>query len=52
VHCKLVEFLELHQGNRYVYEYTQELNNLALYGGHHVDTNAKKAELYCKGLNM
>jgi hypothetical protein len=26
---KLVEFLELRQGNRSVYEYTQEFNNLA-----------------------
>jgi hypothetical protein len=29
VRRKLVEFLELHQGNRSVYEYTQEFNNLA-----------------------
>jgi hypothetical protein len=50
--CKLVEFLELHQGNHSVYEYTQEFNNLAQYGGHHVDTDAKKAELYHKGLNI
>jgi hypothetical protein len=49
---KLVEFLELHQGNRSVYEYTQEFNNLAEYSGHHVDSNAKKAELYRKGLNI
>jgi hypothetical protein len=52
VRLKLVEFLELRQGNRYVYEYTQEFNNLAQYGGHRVDTDAKKAELYCKGLNI
>jgi hypothetical protein len=25
-----------------VYEYTQEFKNLAQYGGHHVDTDAKK----------
>jgi hypothetical protein len=50
--CKFVEFLELHQGNHSVYEYTQEFNNLAQYGGHHVDTGAKKAELYHKGLNI
>jgi hypothetical protein len=49
---KLVEFLELHQGNRSVYDYTQEFNNLALYRGHHVDSDAKKAELYHKGLNI
>jgi hypothetical protein len=35
-----------------VYDYTQEFNNLAQYGGHHVDTEAKKAELYHKGLNI
>jgi hypothetical protein len=29
VRRKLVEFLDLHQGNRSVYEYTQEFNNLA-----------------------
>jgi hypothetical protein len=29
VSCKLVEFLELCQGNSSVYEYTQEFNNLA-----------------------
>jgi hypothetical protein len=45
VHHKFVEFLELRQGNCSVYEYTQEFNNLAQYGGHHVDTDAKKAEL-------
>jgi hypothetical protein len=25
---------------------------MAQYGGHHVDTDAKKAELYRKGLNI
>jgi hypothetical protein len=35
-----------------VYDYTQEFNNLAQYGGHHVDSDAKKAELYRKGLNI
>jgi hypothetical protein len=49
---KLVEFLDLHQVNRSVYEYTQEFNNLAQYGGHHVDTDAKKAELFRKGLTI
>jgi hypothetical protein len=52
VHRKLVEFLELCQGNRSVYGYTQEFSNMAQYGGHHVDTDAKKAELYRKGLNI
>jgi hypothetical protein len=35
-----------------VYDYTQEFNNLAQYGGHHMDSDAKKAELYRKGLNI
>jgi hypothetical protein len=52
VRRKLVEFLELRQGNRFVYEYTQEFNNLAQYSGHHVDSDAKKVELYHKGLNI
>jgi hypothetical protein len=52
VRCKLVEFLELRQGNHSVYEYTQEFNGLAVYGGHHVDSNAMKAKLYHKGLNI
>jgi hypothetical protein len=43
MHRKLTGFLDLHQGNRSVYEYIQEFNNLAQYGGHHVDTDAKKA---------
>jgi hypothetical protein len=49
---KLAEFLDLHQGNRSVYEYIQEFNNLALYGSHHVDTDAKKAELLRKGFTI
>jgi hypothetical protein len=49
---KLVEFLDLHQGNRSIYEYIQEFNNLARYGGHHVDTDAKKAELFHKRLTI
>jgi hypothetical protein len=51
MHCKLVKFLELRQGNHSMYDYTQEFNNLAQYDGHHVDTDAKKVKLYCKGLN-
>jgi hypothetical protein len=52
VRHKLVEFLEPHQGNRSMFDYTQEFNNLAPYGGHHVDNDAKKAELYRKRLNI
>jgi hypothetical protein len=35
-----------------VYNNTQEFNNLAQYGGHHMDSDAKKVELYHKGLNI
>jgi hypothetical protein len=49
---KLAEFLDLRQGNRSVYEYIQEFNNLAQYRIHHVDTDAKKVELFRKGLTI
>jgi hypothetical protein len=49
---KLGKFLELRQENRSVYEYTQEFNNMAQYDGHHVDSDAKNAELYRKGTNI
>jgi hypothetical protein len=49
VHSKLSEFLDLRQGNHSVYKYTQEFNNLAQYGGHHIDTDEKKADLYRMG---
>jgi hypothetical protein len=52
MHHKLVESLDLHQGNRSVYEYTQEFNNLAQHRGHHVDTDVKKAKLFHKGLTI
>jgi hypothetical protein len=45
---KLVEFLNLCQGNRTVYEF----NNLAQYGGHHFNTDEKKVELFRKGLTI
>jgi hypothetical protein len=35
-----------------MYDYTQEFNNLAQYDGHHVDNDAKKVKLYCKGLTI
>jgi hypothetical protein len=52
MHRKLAEFLNLRQGNRSVYEYIQEFNNLAQYESQHVDTNAKKIELFRKGLTI
>jgi hypothetical protein len=35
-----------------MYDYTKEFNKLAQYGGHHMDSDAKKVELYRKGLNI
>jgi hypothetical protein len=52
MHHKLAEFLDLRQGNHSIYEYIQEFNNLTQYGIHHVDTDAKKAELFRKGLTI
>jgi hypothetical protein len=49
---KLAEFLDLRQGNRSVYEYIQEFNNVAQYGIHRVDTDVKKVELFHKGLTI
>jgi hypothetical protein len=49
---KLAEFLDLHQENCSVYEYIQEFNNLVQYMSHHVDTDAKKVELFHKGLTI
>jgi hypothetical protein len=52
MHRKLAEFLDLHQGNHFVYEYTQEFNNLVQYMVHHVDIDAKKTELFHKGFTI
>jgi hypothetical protein len=52
MHHKLAKFLEPHQGNHSVYEYIQEFNNLALCGGHYVDIDAKKVELFRMGLTI
>jgi hypothetical protein len=49
---KLSKFLDLRQGNRSIYEYTKEFNNLAQYGGHHIDTDMKKVELFRKGFTI
>jgi hypothetical protein len=49
---KLAEFLDLHHRNHSVYRYIKEFNNLAQYGSHHVHTDAKKAELFRKGLTI
>jgi hypothetical protein len=43
---KMRELLALRQGSDTVYRYAQKFNRLCQYGGHHVDTNAKKMERF------
>jgi hypothetical protein len=52
LHSKLKEFLDLEQGNHNVFDYTWQFNTLAQYGTYHIDTNEKKANLYCAGLTI
>jgi hypothetical protein len=49
---KLKEFLDLEQGNHSVFDYTRQFNTLAQYGTYHVNTEEKKANLYCAGLTI
>jgi hypothetical protein len=49
---KLMEFLDLEQGNHSVFDYTRQFNTLAQYGSYHVDTDEKKTNLYCAGLTI
>jgi hypothetical protein len=49
---KLKEFLDLEQGNHTVFDYTRQFNTLAQYGSFHVDSDEKKANLYCEGLTI
>jgi hypothetical protein len=48
---KMRELLALKQGPDIVYHYAQKFNSLCQYGGHHVDTNAKKIKRFCDGLD-
>jgi hypothetical protein len=48
---KMRELLALRQGSDTVYHYAQKFNSLCQYGGHHVDTDAKKMERFCDGLD-
>jgi hypothetical protein len=50
--CKLWEFVHLQQGTDSVNEYIRKFNYLQLYGGYHVDTDEKKAELFKNGLSL
>jgi hypothetical protein len=48
---KMRELLALRQGSDTVYRYAQKFNNLCQYGGHHVDSDAKKMERFRDGLD-
>jgi hypothetical protein len=48
---KMRELLALRQGSDMVYRYAQKFNSLCQYGGHHVDTDAKKMERFRDGLD-
>jgi hypothetical protein len=45
------ELLALRQGSDTVYRYAQKFNSLCQYGGHHVDTDAKKMGRFRDGLD-
>jgi hypothetical protein len=48
---KMRELLALRQGSDIVYRYAHKFNSLCQYGGHHVDTDAKKMEKFRDGLD-
>jgi hypothetical protein len=48
---KMRELLALKQGSDTVYQYAQKFNSLCQYGGHHMDTDAKKMERFHDGLD-
>jgi hypothetical protein len=48
---KMRELLALRQGSDSVYRYAQKFNSLCQYGGHHIDTDAKKMERFRDGLD-
>jgi hypothetical protein len=48
---KMRELLALRQGSDTVYRYAQKFNSLCQYGGHHVDSDAKKMEIFRDGLD-
>jgi hypothetical protein len=49
---KLKEFLDLEQGNHSVFDYMRQFNTLVQYGTYHVNTDEKKANLYCARLTI
>jgi hypothetical protein len=48
---KMRELLALRQGSDIVYHYAQKFSSLCQYGGHHVDSDAKKMERFRDGLD-
>jgi hypothetical protein len=48
---KLNEFLALTQGTRTVLQYAQAFNHLCQYASYHADNDAKKQDLFRRGLN-
>jgi hypothetical protein len=48
---KLNEFLTLNQGTRTVLQYAQAFNDLCQYAGYHTDSDEKKRDRFCRGLN-
>jgi hypothetical protein len=48
---KMRELLALRQGSDTKYHYAQKFNSLCQYGGHHLDTDAKKIERFRDGLD-
>jgi hypothetical protein len=47
---KTRELFALRQGSDTVYRYAQKFHSICQYGGHHVDTDAKKMERFHDGL--
>jgi hypothetical protein len=48
---KLNEFLALTQGTRTILQYAQAFNHLCQYAGYHADSDTKKQDHFCRGLN-
>jgi predicted PolB exonuclease-like 3'-5' exonuclease len=48
---KLNDFLALNQGTHTVLQYAQAFNDLCQYTGYHVDSDEKKKDRFCRGLN-
>jgi hypothetical protein len=48
---KLNEFLALTQGTHTVLHYAQAFNHLCQYAGYHADSDTKKQDHFCRGLN-